>query len=152
MLLEFACSNHKSIRKEILFSAMAGSNTSLKENIHEIPAGRVLKSAVIYGPNGSGKSNFIDAIAFVQNLVRTSIHNQIGQGILYSPHKSDGFFKESTYKFSSSCRIFASLLAFPCRTCSLQMNTSIVSRTADKRNFTSVPAKHLLWAINSKIN
>lgn len=98
MLLEFACSNHRSIRKEILFSALAGSDTSLNENIYEVPSGRVLKSAVIYGPNGSGKSNFIDAIAFMQNLVRSSIHNQIGQGILYSPHKSDGFSKESTYK------------------------------------------------------
>ncbi len=98
MLLEFACSNYKSIRKEILFSALAGSDTALKENTHEISAERILKSVVIYGPNGSGKSNFIDAIAFVQNLVRSSIHNQIGQGILYSPHKSDGFSKESTYK------------------------------------------------------
>ena len=37
---------------------------------------RVLKSAVIYGANGSGKSNFIDAIAFVKDLVMYSINNQ----------------------------------------------------------------------------
>ncbi|WP_419014113.1 AAA family ATPase [Hominenteromicrobium sp.] len=98
MLLEFACSNHKSIRGEILFSTLAGKDNTFEEKTKEITGGRVLKSAIIYGANGAGKSNFIDAIAFVKNLVTNSINHQPGQGIRQSPHKLDGFEKDSTYR------------------------------------------------------
>ena len=72
MLLEFSCSNHRSIRDEILFSAIAGSDKTHAENIEKAADVEVLKSSVIYGANGSGKSNFIDAIAFVKNSASTS--------------------------------------------------------------------------------
>ncbi len=98
MLLEFACSNHKSIRDEVLFSTLAGKDSTYEERIFDMDGVKVLKSAVIYGANGSGKSNFIDAIMFVKNLVIGSINHQPGQGIRQSPHKLDGFDKESTYK------------------------------------------------------
>ena len=75
MLLEFACSNHKSIRSEVVFSAVAGTDTTYEDKIKVIDGTRVLKSAVVYGANGSGKSNFIDAISFVKNLVMGSISN-----------------------------------------------------------------------------
>ena len=52
-----------------------------------ISEGRVLKSAVIYGANASGKSNFIDAIAFMKNLVTRSVQLQPGQTIRQIPHK-----------------------------------------------------------------
>lgn len=98
MLLEFACSNHKSIRNEVLFSAMAGKDNTFEEKTKEIPGGRVLKSAIIYGANGAGKSNLIDAISFVKNLVVNSINHQPGQGIRQIPHKLDGFSADSTYR------------------------------------------------------
>ena len=98
MLLEFACSNHKSIRDEVLFSALASKDNTFEEKTKEISGGRVLKSAIIYGANGAGKSNLIDAIAFVKNLVTNSIHHQPGQGIRQIPHKLDGFKKDSTYR------------------------------------------------------
>ena len=98
MLLEFACSNHKSIRGEVLFSALAGKDNTFEEKTKEISGGRVLKSAIIYGANGAGKSNLIDAIAFVKNLVTNSINHQPGQGIRQIPHKLDGFERASTYR------------------------------------------------------
>ena len=98
MLLEFACSNHKSIRGEVLFSTLAGKDNTFEDRTYEAAGVRVLKAAVIYGANGSGKSNFIDAISFVKNLVMNSINHQPGQGIRQLPHKLDGFEKESTYK------------------------------------------------------
>lgn len=97
MLLEFRCSNHKSIRDEVLFSAIAGSDRTHAENIEKVADVDVLKSAVIYGANGSGKSNFIDAISFVKNLVSNSINHQPGQGILQVPHKLDGYGRKSDY-------------------------------------------------------
>jgi len=98
MLLEFACSNHKSIRSEVLFSTLAGKDSTYEDRIYEMDGIRILKAAVIYGANGSGKSNFIDAISFVKNLVMNSINHQPGQGIRQLPHKLDGFDKESSYK------------------------------------------------------
>lgn len=98
MLLEFSCSNHRSIRDEILFSAIAGSDKIHAENIEKAADVEVLKSSVIYGANGSGKSNFIDAIAFVKNLVSNSINHQPGQGILQVPHKLEGYERKSNYK------------------------------------------------------
>ena len=98
MLLEFSCSNHRSIRDEILFSAIAGSDRTHAENIEKAADVEVLKSSVIYGANGSGKSNFIDAIAFVKNLVSNSINHQPGQGILQVPHKLEGYERKSNYK------------------------------------------------------
>ena len=98
MLLEFSCSNHKSIQKQVVFSAVASSDTSFEKNIKETAGIPVLKSSVIYGANGSGKSNFVDAIAFVKYLVLNSINNQPGQGILQIPHKLSGMGEESTYR------------------------------------------------------
>lgn len=98
MLLEFSCSNYRSIRDEILFSAIAGSDKTHAENIEKVADVEVLKSSVIYGANGSGKSNFIDAISFVKNLVSNSINHQPGQGILQVPHKLEGYERKSNYK------------------------------------------------------
>ena len=79
MLLEFSCSNHKSILDKVIFSALAGKDTSHEERVKIFDSFRVLKGAIIYGANGSGKSNFIDAISFVKNLVSDSIMHQPGQ-------------------------------------------------------------------------
>lgn len=98
MLLEFSCSNHKSIRDEVVFSTLAGTDTTHEDKVKSVDDLRVLKSAVIYGANGSGKSNFIDAIAFVKTLVVRSITHQPGEGIRQIPHKLDSFEKGSSYR------------------------------------------------------
>lgn len=80
MLLEFTCSNHKSIRSKVLFSVLAGKDNTYEDKMIEVSGIRVLKSAVIYG----AKTN--------------SINHQPGQGIRQTPHKLDGFERESSYK------------------------------------------------------
>lgn len=87
MLLEFKCSNHKSIKEEVSFSMIAGSDNTSEELLHEFGNFRVLRSAIIYGANGSGKSNFINALAFMCDLVRNSINYQPGQGVFQACHK-----------------------------------------------------------------
>lgn len=94
MLLEFSCVNHKSIRDEILFSAIAGKDQTHEDRLEDVVGVKALRSAVIYGANGSGKSNFIDAIDFVKRLVMNSINHQPGAGIRQTPHKLDGFQKK----------------------------------------------------------
>lgn len=99
MLLEFRCKNHKSIRNEILFSMLAGSEKGHEENTEEINGLNVLKAAVLYGANGSGKTNFIDAIAFAKYLVVNSTQFQPGKGIPQKPHKLCGYEEDSSYQF-----------------------------------------------------
>lgn len=98
MLLEFSCSNHKSIRNKITLSLVAGSDTSHEENTKEFGDIRVLKSALIYGANGSGKSNLVDAISFVKRVVMNSVTYQPGTGIMQIPHKLEGTTLPSTYQ------------------------------------------------------
>jgi hypothetical protein len=98
MLLEFRCSNHKSIKEEILFSMVAGSDNTSEEFLKKFGDTRVLSSAVIYGANGSGKSNFIDAISFMSVLVGTSILYQQGETAFFqTPHKSSNEDTPSEY-------------------------------------------------------
>ena len=66
MLLEFSCANHKSIREEIVFSALAGSDTTYEEKTQQFEGHRILKSAVIYGANGSGKSNLLMRLTWLK--------------------------------------------------------------------------------------
>lgn len=97
MLLEFSCSNHKSIKQKIIFSALAGSDTSNEDQVFTYRNYRVLKNAVIYGANGSGKSNFVNAIYFMKSLVINSIKHQPGQLIFQVPHKLLGINNDSEY-------------------------------------------------------
>ncbi len=97
MLLEFSCSNHKSIRNKILFSALASPDTTFIDRTIEFNSYRILKSSVIYGANGSGKSNFIDAIEFMKMLVTNSINHQPGHGIRQTPHKLENYNTDSKY-------------------------------------------------------
>ncbi|MBQ9812616.1 MAG: ATP-binding protein [Thermoguttaceae bacterium] len=97
MLLEFSCSNYKSIKDEILFSMIAGKDNAHEETLLDFDKYRILSNAVVYGANGSGKSAFIESIQFVKNLVVNSINHQPGQGILQIPHKTLGIDKDSSY-------------------------------------------------------
>lgn len=97
MLLEFRCSNFKSIKKEIRFSMIAGKDDTSEELLKVYNNFRVLRSAVIYGANGSGKSNFINALLFMCNLVQTSISYQPGQKIPQATHKLSEKEKPSTF-------------------------------------------------------
>lgn len=87
MLLEFKCSNHKSIKEKVSFSLIAGSDNTSEELLKDFGNFRVLRSAVIYGANGSGKSNFISALSFMRDLVSNSINHQPGQGVFQARHK-----------------------------------------------------------------
>src|SRR5699024_10631791 len=97
MLLQFSCSNYKSIKKKITFSTIAGSDNTFEETLKYFSNVRVMRSAAIYGANGSGKSNFIDALAFMSHLVAESIRHQPGQGIFQAPHKLSSDSTPSEY-------------------------------------------------------
>lgn len=90
MLLEFTCSNYKSIMNKVTFSFLASNDDTYEDELKQFSSHRILRTAAIYGPNGSGKSNFLDSIRFMTALVVNSIHKQPGDLIQQHPHKLKG--------------------------------------------------------------
>ncbi|WP_455544016.1 AAA family ATPase [Intestinibacter sp.] len=87
MLLEFSCSNFKSIKNKVEFSAIATDDDENEDCLKHFDDFRVLHTAVIYGPNGAGKSNLFKAIGFMKNLVVNSCKNGEGQLLEQPRHK-----------------------------------------------------------------
>ena len=87
MLLEFSCSNFKSIKEKVTFSAIATDNIKNEKYLKKFDDFRVLHTSVIYGPNGAGKSNIFKGIGFMKELVIKSIENRPGEVLKQPTHK-----------------------------------------------------------------
>ncbi|MBU5337275.1 AAA family ATPase [Intestinibacter bartlettii] len=87
MLLEFSCSNFKSIRDKVVFSTVGTDDSKNEEFLRNFGDFRVLHTSVIYGPNGAGKSNLFKAIEFMKDLVLNSCENGEGQVLSQPRHK-----------------------------------------------------------------
>ena len=87
MLLEFSCSNFKSIKEKVTFSAIATDNIKNEKFLKKFDDFRVLHTSVIYGPNGAGKSNIFKGIGFMRELVIKSIENRPGEVLKQPTHK-----------------------------------------------------------------
>ena len=87
MLLQFSCSNFRSIKDEITFSML--SSGDIPQNMQTVSFNNmeIERITAIYGANGSGKSNFISAIDFARNLVINSMTFQPGRTLNTFPHK-----------------------------------------------------------------
>lgn len=72
MLLEFTVGNFLSFKEKKTFSLEAGGISEYKDNVIQKGKYKVLRSAVIYGANSSGKSNFIRALEFMVDTVKSS--------------------------------------------------------------------------------
>lgn len=88
MIIEFSCSNYKSIKDKIIFSMVATKDNTLDEELYKLNNNiRLVKQSVIYGPNGSGKTNILNAIGYINFLVGECIRFQHGDKIPFYPHK-----------------------------------------------------------------
>ena len=87
MLLEFSCSNFKSIKEKVTFSAIATDNIKNEKYLKKFDDFRVLHTSVIYGPNGVGKSNIFKGIGFMRDLVIKSRENRPGEVLKQPTHK-----------------------------------------------------------------
>lgn len=90
MILNFSCSNYRSIKEKIKFSMCATSDQEHQEQVKTVDSIRVLRNAAIYGANGSGKSSFISAIRSMQEMVVKSMRIQPGDVLKRVPHKLSG--------------------------------------------------------------
>lgn len=87
MLLEFSCSNFKSIKEKVTFSAIATDNIKNEKFLKKFDDFRILHTSVIYGPNGAGKSNIFKGIEFMRDLVIKSRENRPGEVLKQPTHK-----------------------------------------------------------------
>lgn len=106
MLIEFKVTNFRSIKETQTLSMVAGNATKDKElsgNTFDsgiTKLGNLLKSAVIYGPNAAGKSNLIAALAFMENMVRTSATDaQVGKKIKVAPFRLEAASRNKDTEF-----------------------------------------------------
>lgn len=106
MLIEFKVTNFRSIKETQTLSMVAGNTARDKEldcntfdsGIANLP--KLVRSSVIYGPNASGKSNLIQALAFVERMVRESAREaQVGEPIEINPFRLDTTSREQDTEF-----------------------------------------------------
>ncbi|MFZ3049665.1 AAA family ATPase [Methanothrix sp.] len=100
MLLEFSIENFLSFKDRTTFSMVASRDKKEQANLIEFNKINVLKSAVVYGANASGKTNLIKAFRFVNNLVKNSHKNQMGEEISdVAPFKLDETYIDKPSSF-----------------------------------------------------
>ncbi|MBO7061518.1 MAG: ATP-binding protein [Fibrobacter sp.] len=87
MLIQFTCSNYRSIKEPVVFSMAASKDDSIKGSLISFGKGRYLRVAEVYGANGSGKTSLLDALLLMYRIVLTSNTVQPGFPILRYPHK-----------------------------------------------------------------
>ena len=99
MLLQFSCSNFRSIKDTITFSMRSLNNSSPSKRAVQFGNMNFERISVIYGANGSGKSNFISAVDFAKFIVTHCMSFQPGQLINTFPHKLLGPTYPSVFTF-----------------------------------------------------
>ncbi len=88
MLIQFSVENFLSFDDESVFSMVAGSGSQHpKHLVADVPrkGASVLRGAAIYGANAAGKSNLVQALRFMQDLIRRGTRS--GQTIPVLPFK-----------------------------------------------------------------
>ena len=75
MLLRFSVENYKSFKDQTVFYMTAGRSTQHSDHLIEVNGQRLLKGTYIFGANASGKSNFIEAVAFAQDIVVSGLNS-----------------------------------------------------------------------------
>ena len=96
MLLEYRCSNYKSIKDEVLFSMSASSDIEHSDKLIDFKKLKINKATAIYGANGSGKSSLLESCLFLTSLV-TNKPSQPGDKILVIPHALSAIDKPTEF-------------------------------------------------------
>ena len=68
MILEYKCSNFKSIKDEVIFSMLASSDTRYSEKLLHFQNKEFNRLSAVCGANGSGKSTLFDSLLFLASF------------------------------------------------------------------------------------
>lgn len=87
MLLEFSCSNVRSIRDRVTLCLRAGSDDTFEGTLRRFEGERVSPACAIYGSNATGKTSVLTGMAIMQTMVTTSHLLQPGDLLPRTPHR-----------------------------------------------------------------
>lgn len=87
MLLEFNCSNVRSIRDAVRLDFRANSDDTFENYLIHFENERINPACAIYGSNATGKTSVLTAMAIMQSMVMTSYLLQPGDFLPRSPHR-----------------------------------------------------------------
>ncbi len=87
MLLEFSCSNVRSIRDSVKLNLRASSDDTYEENLLHFENERINPACAIYGSNATGKTSVLSGISIMQSMVTTSHILQPGSLLPQIPHR-----------------------------------------------------------------
>lgn len=88
MILEFTCSNYKSIMKKAKLSMMSTKSKEHNSSLLYYNDKGVLPIVALYGANGAGKTNLLNAIGYLHFMISNSNNFNPGNKIPFFPHKS----------------------------------------------------------------
>lgn len=87
MVLEFNCSNVRSIREEVKLDLRAKNDDTFKSNLINFEGERINAACAIYGSNATGKSTVLTGMAIMQTMVITNHLIQPGDFLIRNPHR-----------------------------------------------------------------
>ena len=87
MLLEFSCSNVRSIRDKVTLNLRANTDDTFEKSLLDFEGERINPACAIYGSNATGKTSILTGIAIMQNMVITSHLLQPGDFLPRTPHR-----------------------------------------------------------------
>lgn len=86
MILNFTCSNVRSIRDSVTLNLRANTDDTFENNLIYFDSDRINPACAIYGSNATGKTSVLTGIAIMQNMVITSHLLQPGDLLPRTPH------------------------------------------------------------------
>lgn len=102
MLLEVKIENFCSIKEQVVFSMLAGPDTTMNYNFYSpenYSNTKILKSAVFYGANAAGKTNLLRGLKFIERTILENNTRQDGDEINVIPFRLDDKYKNMPSKF-----------------------------------------------------
>lgn len=87
MLLEFTCSNVRSIRESVKLDMRANTDDAFEKYLINFEGERINPICAIYGTNATGKTSVLTGMAIMQNMVITSHMVQPGVPLPRMPHR-----------------------------------------------------------------
>ncbi len=87
MILNFTCSNVRSIRDSVTLNLRASTDDTFENNLIYFDGERINPACAIYGSNATGKTSVLTGIAIMQNMVITSHLLQPGDLLPRTPHR-----------------------------------------------------------------
>jgi len=87
MLLNFSCSNVRSIRDKVTLDLRASGDDTFEKYLIRFENERVNPACAIYGSNATGKTSVLTGMAIMQSMVLTSHILQPGSLLNRAPHR-----------------------------------------------------------------